>query len=197
MIWFTADTHYGHSNIVRGVSKWEGSQNTRDFETVEEMNTALVNGINSVVKKDDILIHLGDWSFGGKQNIGKFRDQLEVNDIRLVYGNHDHHIRRDHFFRVQFKYTGEVLTIRENGHSFFCSHYKHHVWDQSHHGAIHLYGHSHGSCEHIRLGKSMDVGVDNAFNLLGEYRPFSINEIIDIMKDREVYFPDHHNKNTN
>lgn len=197
MIWFTSDTHYGHSNIVKGTSKWSGAQTCRDFPSLEAHDRELVDQINKYVKKSDTLIHLGDWSFGGKQNIGKFLDQLNVFEIKLVYGNHDHHIRKDRSLEFRFRFTGEILTARENGYTFFCSHYKHHVWDKSHHGAIHLYGHSHGSCEHIPLGKSMDVGVDNAFKLLGEYRPFSINEIIDVMKDREIYFPDHHNKNTN
>ena len=34
-------------------------------------------------------------------------------------------------------------------------------------------------------GKSMDIGVDNAYRLFGEYRPFSLDEIKKIMDDRE------------
>lgn len=47
-IWFTSDTHFGHKNICRGETRWATidkdtgmkipSQNTRDFETLEEMN---------------------------------------------------------------------------------------------------------------------------------------------------------------
>ena len=40
-IWFTSDTHYNHANIVRGASKWEDKSMCRDFDTVEEMNTAI------------------------------------------------------------------------------------------------------------------------------------------------------------
>ena len=38
-VYFTSDTHYGHTNIVRGKSKW--SRNTRDFKSVEESNKKL------------------------------------------------------------------------------------------------------------------------------------------------------------
>ena len=47
-------------------------------------------------------------------------------------------------------------------------------------GAIHLYGHSHGGIKDF--GKSMDVGIDAH----KEFRPFHINEILQIMEKREI-----------
>lgn len=94
-IYFTSDTHYNHKNIVRGTSEWEpgkGPQRTRDFDTLEEHNKALVTSINSVVKEDDILYALGDWSFGGINSIWEFRKQLKCKEIHLIFGNHDEHI---------------------------------------------------------------------------------------------------------
>ncbi len=65
-VWFTSDTHYAHSNICRATTQWTGSDNlTRDFKSLDHMNDTLVNNINEIVHQDDILIHLGDWSFGG------------------------------------------------------------------------------------------------------------------------------------
>lgn len=49
----------------------------------------------------------------------------------------------------------------------------------------------------INYGKSMDIGIDVAYKLFGEYRPFSIDEIISILDKKEVEYPDHHDKNTN
>jgi hypothetical protein len=52
-----------------------------------------------------------------------------------------------------------------------------------------LYGHSHASAEE-RLDKafpfrmSFDIGIDNAAKLLGEYRPFSFEDIECIMASR-------------
>ena len=66
-VWITSDTHYSHTNICRGVTNWrmpDGSVpiiQTRDFETIDKMNSSIVNNINEVVGQDDILIHLGDW----------------------------------------------------------------------------------------------------------------------------------------
>jgi predicted phosphodiesterase len=59
------------------------------------MNQALVDGINKNVKFNDVLIHLGDWSFGGIDKIWEFRKQINCQNIYHVYGNHDHHISRN------------------------------------------------------------------------------------------------------
>lgn len=49
---------------------------------------------------------------------------------------------------------------------------------------------SHGSIEDFN--KSMDVGIDVVYRIFGEFRPFHINEIIEIMKTREIKSVDHH-----
>lgn len=89
---FTSDTHYHHANICHGTSAWDGDRMCRPFQTLEEMDSAIVRNINNVVGVDDILIHLGDWSFGGKDQIWNFRKQIKCKNIHLILGNHDHHI---------------------------------------------------------------------------------------------------------
>jgi calcineurin-like phosphoesterase family protein len=84
-IWFTSDTHYAHSNICRATTNWkDADQLTRDFTSLEEMNQTLVDRINQQVMPNDILIHLGDWSFGGFDNIRLFREQLNCKNIILI-----------------------------------------------------------------------------------------------------------------
>ena len=38
------------------------------------------------------------------------------------------------------------------------NHYSHRIWNMSHYGAYHLFGHSHGTLDDI--GRSMDVGLN-------------------------------------
>ena len=206
-IFFTSDTHYNHKNIVRGTSEWKsfeegGShQRTRDFDTLEEHNEALVKSINSIVKENDILYHLGDWSFGGHENIKIFRNRLNCKNIHLIFGNHDQHIEpKDSPYRGCFNSAqhvkqfslrlGTEKTGKYGKQGFFLSHYSHQVWNQHHHGVIHLFGHSHGTIKGI--GKSMDVGVDT-----NNLYPYHLDEILDIMKGKDIEIIDHHNKNTN
>ena len=221
-IFFSSDSHYGHANICRGTSTWdhfqEGSshQGTRDFATLEQMNDALVNGINNHVGEQDVLYHLGDWSFGGLKNIFSFRDRIKCRNIHFILGNHDLHIvnkrpdpdnpertTQDLFASVQTyleksfpipNYEGEGKIPRMR---VCMQHFSQRVWNKSHHGAFHLFGHSHGTLDEQPWGRSMDVGVDSAHRLLGEYRPFSWEEVYNYLSLRDVKIIDHHNEHTN
>lgn len=196
-IWFISDTHFGHTNIAGPkISNW--SSGYRDFNSVHEMNMALVNGINKYVKEDDILYHLGDWSFGGVHNIFQFRNLIICKNVHLILGNHDQHIvnkeikYHDTSFNPikLFSSVQDVLTLNIGKTKLFLSHYSHRVWLGSHKGVIHLYGHSHGSIPDF--GRSMDVGVDVAYKIFGEYRPFNIGDITRIMEKRDIHKIDHH-----
>ena len=196
-IWITSDTHFGHTNIVGSeISSWKSGY--RDFKSLHEMNMALVDGINKYVKEDDVLYHLGDWSFGGVQNILKFRKYIVCKNIHLILGNHDQHIVDK---EVKFDDTSfnpfelfssvqDVLHLKLGKTEVFLSHYSHRVWNGSHKGVIHLYGHSHGSIPDY--GRSMDVGVDVSYKMFGEYRPFNIGDITNIMSKRTMEKIDHH-----
>jgi calcineurin-like phosphoesterase family protein len=100
-IWICSDPHYNHKNICRGTTNWRTTDNeipveqTRDFPTIERMNESILNGINWNVGQDDVLICLGDWSFGGFEFIQQFRDRIVCKNVHLVLGNHDHHIERN------------------------------------------------------------------------------------------------------
>lgn len=95
-IWFTSDTHYNHKNRCRGVSTWANKETTtRDFETLEQMNNEIVERINKFVDQDDILYHLGDWSFGGIESIWQFRQRIICKNVHLITGNHDDHIKKN------------------------------------------------------------------------------------------------------
>lgn len=200
-IWFTSDTHFGHKNIVRGVTGWEDNTKTRNFNTVEEHNTCIVDRINSLVKYDDVLYHLGDWSFGGHENIKVFRDRICCSEIHLILGNHDNHVKpKDSPYRSLFESVNSTLELNLKIDSeksgkfgkqlFFLSHYAHLVWNKSHHDSIHLFGHSHGNL--LGIGRSMDVGVDTH-----DYYPYHIDEILFMLRDIKTPILDHHNAKTN
>lgn len=190
-IWFTSDWHLGHTNIAgKKVSKWKSGY--RDFDSVHNMNKEICNTINKYVRPEDIIYFLGDFCFGGHINTPEYRKHISCQTIHLMRGNHDNHVD---LYKNCFTSIQDVLTVKHDQHTFFLSHYSHRIWLGSHKGYIHLYGHSHDSI--LDYGKSMDVGIDVAKRLLGEYRPFSIEEIINIMDKKEVKFVDNHNKDTN
>jgi calcineurin-like phosphoesterase family protein len=192
MIWFASDFHFGHANIAGpSISQW--THGFRDFDSVHEMNKTLTQTINKYVKQDDILYFLGDFAFGGHKNIPAYRHSLICETIHALRGNHDGHLDK---YKDLFTSINDVLWCKDRkDRPIFMSHYSHRIWEGSHRGYIHLYGHSHDSIPDY--GKSMDVGVDTAYRMFGEYRPFSIDEVISLMDKKEIVFIDHHNKNTN
>ena len=183
-VWITSDTHYGHKNIVRGTTNWRTQDgqipidSTRDFQTIEQMNERLVNGINEFVGQDDTLIMLGDVSFGGFENIGVFLNRIICKNIHLILGNHDHHIENNRGdIRDKFLSVNHYLETNIDGVNFVLCHYPLQSWHGLNKGVIHLHGHVHLP-EHRKFGngKRMDVGVDgNGMN------PYSISDIIKIM----------------
>lgn len=213
-VFFTSDPHYAHQNICGGVTEWvklprpyrdwEQSDEKglikfcldnglRPFPSLSKMNDTIVNNINDVVGENDVLFCLGDWAFGGKENIPLFRKRLVCKNVHLVYGNHDDHIEDyRNGYQGLFSTTAHYREIVVDKEMLCLFHYKQTIWNKSHRGAYQFYGHSHSNAEHIVNGRSMDVGIDNAFRLLGEYRPFSFDELMSILKDRKTEVIDHH-----
>lgn len=203
MIYFLSDTHFFHKNICRGVSKWnetrdEGHQKTRDFDTVDQMNEQIYKAINDKVKYNDTIYHLGDWSFDGVDKIEKSRERINCNNIHLIFGNHDQHITPvDSEYRKLFTssdYYKEInITNGKNPENMICMfHYATRIWNKRHKGSIFLYGHSHNTLPNAG-DKSMDVGVDTN----KDYSPYSLDEILSIMKNKSNNPIDHHNLKTN
>jgi calcineurin-like phosphoesterase family protein len=197
-VWFTSDTHYGHKNICRGVSNWSNPElGTRDFADLSKMNQAIVDNINNHVAQDDIFYHLGDWSFGGVENIARFREQIICKNIHLVLGNHDTHIAQDrentHSLFSSVNHYSELTIQLADGDKLdlVLMHYPIQSWNGLSRDAIHLHGHVHLPADKkLGKGKMMDVGVDG-----NDLVPYSIQDICRIMAKQPVksnFNFDHH-----
>jgi calcineurin-like phosphoesterase family protein len=206
-LYFTSDTHYSHKNICRGVTNWGDADDlTRDFKTLDHMNDTIVNNINNVVGENDILIHLGDWSFGGFEKIEEFRNRLVCKNIHLVLGNHDHHIQRNkenirdlfssvhEYLRLEVKTFSSHNMFPSETFNFILCHYPIASWHNMNDGVIHLHGHVHLPPQFkLSEGKAMDVGVDG-----NNLDPYSLREIINIMSKQPIrklsLLKDHHER---
>jgi hypothetical protein len=124
----------------------------------------------------------------------KYRNQIKCRTVYLVFGSHDpkHFSSGREAIKHLFTGTFDNLSLQMGNHHYFLSHNACAIWEKRHYGSYHLYGHSHGRAEQwldsIMPGRfSMDVGVDHASQLLGEYRPFSLAEIENIMLTRSGF----------
>jgi calcineurin-like phosphoesterase family protein len=156
------------------------------------MNATLVDNINNMVGEDDILIHLGDWSFGGFDKVQEFRDRIFCKNIHLVLGNHDDHISRNKenvqrlfssvqdYLKLDIRRPINKATVEK--FSFVCMHFPIISWDNMNRGVMHLFGHVHLP-PHLRVmeGRAMDVGCEG-----NGLEPISMDGVIKILKDRPV-----------
>ncbi len=80
MIYFIADTHFNHANIIKYCN--------RPFKNTDEMNKYIIEKWNLVVKETDTVYHLGDVGFGKFEEVKRLVESLNGRKI-LLRGNHD------------------------------------------------------------------------------------------------------------
>lgn len=179
-IWISGDTHFGEA---KAITLFE-----RPFADATAMDAALIDAINRVVKKRDVLIHIGD--FCGPSNEGRMaqiahavdiRMQILCKNIQLIRGNHDPKLAK--FERLFACVKNQATFRRENGgERVVLSHYPLRAWRGQLSGAMHLYGHTHGALAEI--GRSMDVGVDS-----WNYSPVQLSHALDLLATRPLAPP--------
>lgn len=82
-LWFTADQHFWHENILDYCD--------RPFKSINQMNEALIELHNKVVKPNDVVWMLGDYTLAGGnhfESVQRLTRRLN-GQKHLVLGNHD------------------------------------------------------------------------------------------------------------
>lgn len=115
-------THFGHANIIRLCN--------RPFDTVEQMDAALIERWNRVVGPRDTVYHLGDFAFRGAPPENYLR-HLNGTVVR-VQGNHDPN-----------GWGEPYRTVKMNGTRAVLFHYPIEEWDGFWRGAVHFHAHTH------------------------------------------------------
>lgn len=185
MYFFTADFHFGNSDIIE--------REARPFKDMKEMEDVIVNNINSEASKDDTLFVLGDWinySTIYHSDISVFEVCRRINpSVVLIMGNGEQRFMKDVFngdfekMRRELKEMGiaEVLwdyDVEFGGETF---HLIHRPEDRKE-GCLNLFGHTHRS---TGLWKpfGLNVGTD-----LNHFRPFSGTEILRLLETKRRWW---------
>lgn len=182
MIFFISDQHWGHGAIIH--------MEDRPFNNVQEMNEAMIQAWNSVVKKDDEVYHLGDIAY--KMNpteLSRILSRLN-GKIYLVKGNHDKPKQlnkswdRFEWVKSDFEFDYEYEGKRYDFILYHCPIYS---WGGMWRGKIHICGHTHlNSADFFKNnpGRIMNVSCE-----LLDYKPISIVEVIEKLRTKEVIPP--------
>jgi calcineurin-like phosphoesterase family protein len=173
----TADTHWGHSMLVKN--------RLRPFDTLAQMDETLVRAWNAKVPPRAIVYHLGDVGLCQRKRLEWILRRLN-GQIRLIRGNHDKNIKGSllgYFDWVKDYYESTT----PDGIKVVMSHYPFLTWNKSHWGSYSLHGHSHGNLQ-VLPGLRMDVGVDTT----SDWAPYSYEEIKAHMGQLKAGVFDHH-----
>jgi len=178
--WFTADEHIGHENIIKFCK--------RPFSNINEMKEKIISNHNEVVKPGDRVFHIGDMFW----RTVPVKEALDIiyrlnGEHYYIYGNHDEIFHKNEFLRKSFVWCKDVHNLNVSGYpNIFLFHYACRVWNGSHRGSWHLFGHSHNNLTEISKGNSkdespfsFDVGVDTH-----NFYPWSLEEVAEKMKKK-------------
>lgn len=159
-VYFTSDQHFGHARILELCG--------RPFASVEEMDETMIVRWNAVVQPTDTVWHLGDFTMGSVEMAWRYRARLNGR-VNLIHGNHDRESVRNS--GCMWHISAPMAQINHQGRQITLCHYAMRTWDQSHRGALMLYGHAHGRLPGTRL--SLDVGVD-----CWDFTPVTLDQIL-------------------
>ena len=176
-VFFTSDTHFNHLNIVTSCN--------RPFKNEIEMNEAFIKNWNSIVDKDSVVFHLGDFAWGGYYKWKMVIERLNGH-IVLIKGNHDERNLSSTAEKEFFDYVSYQMKIKVEGRAVYLNHYpflcyagiyrepEDQIWAL--HGHIHLGPKSLEGLDVSRMEylypTQYDVGVD-----MNNYAPVSWEEV--------------------
>lgn len=164
-IWYTADTHFGHENVIRFCN--------RPFVSAAQMDAVMLENMWKVVGPADQLWILGDFAFGPKARnstyVEQVFNQLPGAERHLIIGNHDQNPTLElpwdsttHFAELHDGPVNQLNTL--------C-HYPMITWNHARRGALQLFGHVHNNWRGSR--NSVNVGVD-----VWDFMPVTFVEIM-------------------
>lgn len=168
--WIISDTHFQHTNVIEYCN--------RPFSNVEEMGREMIKRWNNVVRKDDIVWHLGDFGFGNKGYITNIVSQLNGR-IRLIKGNHCNHNNqwyRDCGFDEVYDrpiIIRDFIVLSHAPQPFICD---------SRTPYVNFFGHVHDPQMFTTYGPRHFCACVERHN----YTPVNLDEVISHFKEKEI-----------
>ena len=181
-MFFTSDTHFCHSNIIKYCK--------RPFANIAENDEEIIRRWNEKVPEDGIVFHLGDVAFGDPERVDNILERLN-GTIYLVIGNHDwRRVVNNHKWR--FEMMTQQINMKIGKRHIILNHYPMLAFSGAWRGedaTYQLFGHVHTSpytdegLDQQRMKylftSQYDVGVDN-----NNFTPVSWKEVGQIINNQ-------------
>lgn len=103
MVFFTADLHFFHENIIKHTQ--------RPFHTVDEMNRTLIRKWNERITPEDEVYILGDFTMKGPDIASSVLYSLKGKK-HLIRGNHDSFVDKAGFDQSLFVSVRDYMELK-------------------------------------------------------------------------------------
>ncbi len=167
--YITSDTWFGREQIL-------DIANRRSWSNVSEMNQALIKSWNKSIKKNDVVLHLGNFSWD-PETARTILSKLN-GTILFMQGSSD-----DALLEVYQEFNNlyilpNDITILPN-HDLVLCHYPLSMWPGKDSGTIHMHGHA------IYSHKT-NLSIEHRFNMCTDYwgySPIKLSTLKDILNE--------------
>lgn len=166
---YTADLHLGHANSIRF--------DNRPFSDVNEMDKMLIYNWNYVTNKDDDIYINGDFIYRGEKEASWYLRQLKGRK-HLIIGNHDGAILKDDRALSYFESVEKMMHVIDGRNHICMCHFPIAEWNGFYKGHYHIYAHIHNNTNDVyHFMKKYDRAL-NAGCMINNYKPVTLNELI-------------------
>jgi calcineurin-like phosphoesterase family protein len=170
-LWLSSDHHFFHKNIITYCN--------RPFSRIKEMNQAMVDNHNSVVKPSDTVLFLGDFTFSTVENTQPIVSTLN-GKLLILPGNHD---SKGKLEKCGLSLLPRPYKIIYDNMEIWLDHYPYKQFEGVGKNIVDtgdwlLHGHVH---EKWKINnKQINVGVD-----VWNFTPVKFTDIVALIKEKE------------
>lgn len=163
-IYFTADLHFGHANIL----KHSPNRPYSDIVDIAAHDEWLLDLWRRTVDRRDTIYILGDLTFLKSEEAHHLLEILPGNKF-LVEGNQEGSIRayKNYFKEVyqikEMRFKKTIAPFLKEDFDVVMCHYPMVTWNQKPRGSVMLHGHCHGKLDEYNAQSTdlrFDVGID-------------------------------------
>ena len=168
MIYYVGDLHFGHENVIKF--------DHRPFNSIEEMDKALIERWNRKVNSEDLVYVVGDFAYRNEKPFDWYLQQLKGKKY-LIVGNHDGKLLEDPIAMSYFDGVDKMCHEKDSGRHICICHYPLAEWNGMYRGTYHVYGHIHNS---TNATFQFMRTLDRAFNCgvaINGYEPVTFQEL--------------------
>lgn len=177
MIYYIGDMHLGHKKVIE--------YDNRPFETVEEMDAALIENWNKVVNEDDHVYIIGDFIYRSSHIASYYLKQLKGHK-HLIIGNHDLKTIEDEEACSYFDSIERLGYVKDGDADVVMCHYPIAEWNgkrRKKNASYHVYSHIHSRKDETYGFMRHQRNAFNAGCMINHFAPVSLQELIENNQD--------------